>query len=85
MQHAAPAVDGEAVRFLNLHEYQAKDLMQSMGVQVQKGRPAKTAEEAHAVAKWIKEGNSSADLIVKAQVWPGGGEGKRGSGEIAGC
>ena len=35
-----------ALRFLNLHEYQAKDLMEAHGVIVQEGRMADTPDRA---------------------------------------
>ena len=57
-----------AVRHLNLHEYQSKDLMETHGVLVQKGRMAATAKEAGDVARWILKANPKAELIVKAQV-----------------
>ncbi len=41
------------MRFLNLHEYQSKDLLESFGVVVQKGKSAATPEEALKVAQWI--------------------------------
>lgn len=42
------------MRFLNLHEYQSKDLMEKFNVQVQKGKMAESASAAGEVAKWIK-------------------------------
>lgn len=39
-----------AVRFLNLHEYQSKDLMESYGVVVQPGRMAASPAEALEIA-----------------------------------
>jgi hypothetical protein len=41
------------VRFLNLHEYQSKDLLESFGVQVQTGKPAASAAEAVEVGQWV--------------------------------
>ncbi|RYY35347.1 hypothetical protein EON62_02565 [archaeon] len=72
LQRAAAPVSGGAVRFLNLHEYQSKDLLESYGVQVQKGRMAKDAEEAAKVASWILGENPAAELILKAQIHAGG-------------
>jgi hypothetical protein len=40
-----------AVRFLNLHEYQSKALMNKYNVRVQKGEVASTPEEAEQVAE----------------------------------
>ena len=63
---------GVAVRNLNLHEYQSKTVMERYGVNVQKGREATTVEGALEAAKWIKEGNPNAELILKAQIHAGG-------------
>lgn len=49
------AMDCGALRFLNLHEYQSKDLLESYGAQVQKGRAAHSAKEAGEVARWIRK------------------------------
>jgi len=76
-QRVAAAPVG-AVRHLNLHEYQSKDLMEKFGVQVQKGRVAATAKEAGDVARWIRQANPGAELILKAQIHAGG----RGKGSF---
>lgn len=55
VQAAATAGGVGAVRHLNLHEYQSKDLMEKYGVQVQKGKMADSAEKAHELAQWIKK------------------------------
>ena len=68
-----------AVRFLNLHEYQSKDLMESFGVIVQRGRMADSAAGAAAVAADILRANPKAELIVKAQIHAGG----RGKGTFS--
>jgi succinyl-CoA synthetase beta subunit len=65
-------MDIGAVRRLNLHEYQSKDLMEKFGVQVQKGKMASSAKEAGQIAKWIRAGNPNAELILKAQIHAGG-------------
>ena len=49
---AASAIGG--VRYLNLHEYQSKDLMEQFGVRVQKGKMAESPAAALEVAKWVK-------------------------------
>lgn len=67
----APQTAG-AKRFLNLHEYQSKDLLEKYGVSVQKGKVASTAAEAKAISDWILEENPEAELIVKAQIHAGG-------------
>lgn len=54
-------------RYLNLHEYQASQLLHSYGLPTLKGGPAKTPEEALNLAKLI-----SGPVVVKAQVHAGG-------------
>lgn len=55
------------MRFLNLHEYQSKDLLEKYSAVVQKGKPASTVEEARSVAEWIKkESESRADSTQAA-------------------
>ena len=66
-------------QFLNLHEYQAKDLMESFGVVVQRGRMAASPEAAAAVAADILAANPKAELILKAQIHAGG----RGKGAFS--
>eukprot|EP00591_Stephanopyxis_turris_P003441 CAMPEP_0195518000 /NCGR_PEP_ID=MMETSP0794_2-20130614/11923_1 /TAXON_ID=515487 /ORGANISM="Stephanopyxis turris, Strain CCMP 815" /LENGTH=433 /DNA_ID=CAMNT_0040646891 /DNA_START=68 /DNA_END=1369 /DNA_ORIENTATION=+ len=66
------------VRYLNLHEYQSKDLMEAYGVNVQKGKMAESAADAASVAKWIKDENPNAELILKGQIHAGG----RGKGHF---
>lgn len=72
------AMDGGAVRYLNLHEYQSKDLMEKFGVIVQNGRMAATPQAARQVAEEILKRNPKAELIVKAQIHAGG----RGKGHF---
>jgi len=64
-------------RFLNLHEYQSKSLMEKFGVRVQRGKVAGTADEAAAVAQDLLK-SSAKELIVKAQIHAGG----RGKGQF---
>lgn len=47
-----------AVRHLNLHEYQSKDLMEKFGVKVQKGKMAESSQGAYDVAKWVKDAST---------------------------
>eukprot|EP00939_MAST-03C_sp_MAST-3C-sp1_P002845 g2845.t1 len=68
----------QQVRFLNLHEYQSKDVMEQFNVRVQKGKMASTSEEALEISKWIKSENPDAELILKAQIHAGG----RGKGSF---
>eukprot|EP01138_Halocafeteria_seosinensis_P010452 gb/GECG01010672.1/.p1 GENE.gb/GECG01010672.1/~~gb/GECG01010672.1/.p1 ORF type:complete len:463 (+),score=91.86 gb/GECG01010672.1/:1-1389(+) len=77
-QFGTPVGNAGSVRFLNLHEYQSKDLLESYAVSVQKGKVARSADEAYEVAKWLKKENPEAELIVKAQIHAGG----RGKGHF---
>jgi succinyl-CoA synthetase beta subunit len=53
---------------MNIHEYQAKELMTKFGVPVPKGKPAFTADEAYAVAQQL----GVSKFVVKAQIHAGG-------------
>jgi succinyl-CoA synthetase beta subunit len=57
---------------MNIHEYQAKEILKSFGVPVPKGRPATTAADAGAVAREL-----GGVCVVKAQIHAGG-RGKAG-------
>jgi len=58
---------------MNIHEYQAKELMQKFGVATPRGAVASSPEEAETVARSL--GTNS--LVVKAQIHAGGrGKGK---------
>jgi succinyl-CoA synthetase beta subunit len=60
---------------MNIHEYQAKSLLQKFGVTVPKGGVAYTPQEAEKVAK----GLAGPVYVVKAQIHAGG----RGAGHFA--
>ncbi|CAN5440108.1 ADP-forming succinate--CoA ligase subunit beta [soil metagenome] len=53
---------------MNIHEYQAKELLQKFGVATPPGKAARTPEEAEAAARELGTG----DLVVKAQIHAGG-------------
>jgi succinyl-CoA synthetase beta subunit len=61
-------------RNLSIHEYLSADLLRTYGVGVPPGYVAKSAEEAEAVSKKLKND----DLVMKAQVLAGG----RGKGHF---
>lgn len=67
---------------MNIHEYQAKDILKSFGVKVPMEIVANTPEEALAAAKKIKEETGSNGFAVKAQIHAGG-RGKGGGVKIA--
>jgi len=60
-------------RFMNLHEYQAAQLLEKYDVPILIGKPAFTAEEAGQVATDIESGMAEKlGLVIKAQVHAGG-------------
>jgi succinyl-CoA synthetase beta subunit len=66
---------------MNIHEYQAKELLRKAGVPVPVGRVVETAFDASIVAKEIMESTGTNALAVKAQIHAGG-RGKGGGVKI---
>jgi len=67
---------------MNLHEYQAKEILSGFGVEVPYGVLAHSPEEALAAAKQVEAQTGSKFYVVKAQVHAGG-RGKGGGVKIA--
>ena len=67
---------------MNLHEYQAKDLLVKYGVPVQRGVVATTVEEALAAYETLKQTTGTKWCVVKAQIHAGG-RGKGGGVKLA--
>lgn len=67
---------------MNLHEYQAKELLSKFGVRIQRGLVAQTAEEAVEKAKQLTEETGTGWHVIKAQVHAGG-RGKGGGVKLA--
>lgn len=65
---------------MNLHEYQAKELLKKYNVPVQEGLACSTAMEAEEAYRQIKTQYGSSFAVVKAQIHAGG----RGKGKIQG-
>jgi succinyl-CoA synthetase beta subunit len=65
---------------MNLHEYQAKELLKKYHVPVQEGIPVDTANAAEEAYKQIKVNTGNNFVVVKAQIHAGG----RGKGKIKG-
>ena len=65
---------------MNLHEYQARDILRRHGIPVPPGEVATTAEEARAIAARLGSGGGA--VVVKAQVHAGG-RGKAGGVKLA--
>lgn len=63
---------------MNLHEYQAKELLKKYGVPVQEGMAASTQHEAEEAYRQIKTNYGSPFVVIKAQIHAGG----RGKGKI---
>ena len=53
---------------MNIHEYQAKELLQKFGVATTRGKVASTPDEVEAIAREL----GKIDIVVKAQVHAGG-------------
>lgn len=67
---------------MNLHEYQAKELLSRYGITVQRGKVAYSADEAVTAAQQIQAETGSGWVVVKAQVHAGG-RGKGGGVKLA--
>ncbi len=63
---------------MNIHEYQAKEILARYGVTIQRGKVASTVDEAIAAARAIQKETNSDWLVIKAQIHAGG----RGKGKI---
>jgi succinyl-CoA synthetase beta subunit len=53
---------------MNIHEYQAKELLQKFGVATPRGKVASTPEQAEQIAREI----GATEIVVKAQIHAGG-------------
>lgn len=63
---------------MNVHEYQAKEILKSYGVRIQEGRVAESKEAATQAAKEINTETGTEWYVVKAQIHAGG----RGKGKV---
>jgi len=63
---------------MNLHEYQAKELLKKYNVPVQEGFACNTVEEAEEAYKKIQTASGSNFAVIKAQIHAGG----RGKGTV---
>jgi succinyl-CoA synthetase beta subunit len=64
---------------MNIHEYQARELLQKFGVATPRGKVASTPEEAERAARELGDVAPTGGLVVKAQIHAGG----RGKGTFA--
>ncbi|MGC6523068.1 MAG: ADP-forming succinate--CoA ligase subunit beta [Flavobacteriaceae bacterium] len=67
---------------MNLHEYQAKNILSQFGVKIQRGSVATTPEAAVAAARQLTEDTGTGWHVIKAQVHAGG-RGKGGGVKLA--
>lgn len=67
---------------MNLHEYQGKEILNSFGVEIQRGIVAHTPDEAVAAAKKLTGDTGTGWHVIKAQVHAGG-RGKGGGVKLA--
>jgi len=67
---------------MNLHEYQAKEVLNTFGVPIQRGKIAYTADEAVEVTKALQAETGTDWVVIKAQVHAGG-RGKAGGVKLA--
>ncbi len=67
---------------MNLHEYQGKEILNSFGVEIQRGIVATTPKEAVEAAKKLTETTGTGWHVIKAQVHAGG-RGKGGGVKLA--
>ncbi|MGF1532428.1 MAG: ADP-forming succinate--CoA ligase subunit beta [Bernardetiaceae bacterium] len=65
---------------MNIHEYQAKEILSTYGVTVQRGHAVSTPEEALAAAQRLNQETGTSWYVIKAQIHAGG----RGKGKIQG-
>jgi succinyl-CoA synthetase beta subunit len=63
---------------MNVHEYQAKEILKTYGVRIQEGRVADSKEAATQAAKELNEETGTEWFVVKAQIHAGG----RGKGKV---
>ncbi len=67
---------------MNLHEYQGKEILNSFGVEIQRGIVATTPSEAVEAARKLTEETGTGWHVIKAQVHAGG-RGKGGGVKLA--
>jgi succinyl-CoA synthetase beta subunit len=67
---------------MNIHEYQAKDILKKYGVRIQEGIVADTPDKAVEVARELNQKTGTKWFVVKAQIHAGG-RGKGGGVKLA--
>ncbi|NIK73278.1 succinyl-CoA synthetase beta subunit [Thermonema lapsum] len=67
---------------MNIHEYQAKDILKRYGVRIQEGIVADTPAKAVEAARQLQEETGTGIFVIKAQIHAGG-RGKGGGVKLA--
>ena len=67
---------------MNVHEYQAKEILSSFGVRIQRGKVAQNTKDAVTAAKTLSEETGTSWFVIKAQIHAGG-RGKGGGVKLA--
>src|SRR4028118_941294 len=67
---------------MNIHEYQAKDILKGYGVRIQEGIVADTPDQAVEAARELNQKTGTKWFVIKAQIHAGG-RGKGGGVKLA--
>ena len=67
---------------MNVHEYQAKEILSSFGVSIQRGKVAQNTKDALMVAEALSQETGTSWFVIKAQIHAGG-RGKGGGVKLA--
>ena len=67
---------------MNVHEYQAKEILSSFGVRIQRGKVAQNTKDAFTAAEALSEETGTSWFVIKAQIHAGG-RGKGGGVKLA--
>ena len=67
---------------MNVHEYQAKEILSSFGVRIQRGKVAQNTKDAVMAAEALSKDTGTSWFVIKAQIHAGG-RGKGGGVKLA--
>ena len=67
---------------MNVHEYQAKEILSSFGVRIQRGKVAQNTKDAVMAAEALSKDSGTSWFVIKAQIHAGG-RGKGGGVKLA--
>ena len=56
---------------MNVHEYQAKEILSSFGVRIQRGKVAQNTKDALKAAEALSEETGTSWFVIKAQIHAG--------------